>query len=74
MLKYDSRLLVREDNPGANPGDLVMFKFVPADLPSGVTLTGKPYDLYELFYNPDGSGALGSFDGAGNSYITTPAG
>lgn len=40
--------------------------FVAGDLPAGVTLTGKPYDLYELFYNPDGSGALGSFDGAGN--------
>ncbi|WP_299433125.1 hypothetical protein [uncultured Meiothermus sp.] len=40
--------------------------FAAGDLPAGVTLTGKPYDLYELFYNPDGSGALGSFDGAGN--------
>ncbi len=40
--------------------------FAAGDLPLGVTLTGKPYDLYELFYNPDGSGALGSFDGAGN--------
>ncbi len=40
--------------------------FAVGDLPAGVTLTGKPYDLYELFYNPDGSGALGSFDGAGN--------
>lgn len=38
MLKYDSRLLVREDNPGANPGDLVMFKFVPEDLSDGAPL------------------------------------
>ena len=51
MLKYDARALnlgtsgfagdrklVREDNPGTNPGNLVMFKFVPDDLPSGAPL------------------------------------
>jgi poly(hydroxyalkanoate) depolymerase family esterase len=51
LLKFDARTLnlgasgfdgdrklVREDNPGANPGNLVMFKFVPDGLPSGAPL------------------------------------
>ncbi len=41
--------------------------YAAGDLPAGVSHFGKPYELYELFYNStDGSGALGSFDGAGN--------
>jgi poly(hydroxyalkanoate) depolymerase family esterase len=51
LLKYDARAwnqgalgfagyreLIREDNPGANPGDLVMFKFVPEGLAEGAPL------------------------------------
>jgi poly(hydroxyalkanoate) depolymerase family esterase len=51
LLKYDARAwnrgamgfagdreLIREDNPGANPGDLVMFKFVPDGLAEGAPL------------------------------------
>jgi poly(hydroxyalkanoate) depolymerase family esterase len=51
LLKYDDRArnqgasgfggyreLIREDNPGANPGDLVMFKFVPEGLAEGAPL------------------------------------
>jgi poly(hydroxyalkanoate) depolymerase family esterase len=51
LLKYDERArnqgasgvagdrkLIREDNPGANPGDLVMFKFVPDSLVEGAPL------------------------------------
>jgi len=34
----DARQLTREDNPGPNPGDLVMFKFVPDGLPEGAPL------------------------------------
>lgn len=51
MLKYDARArsqgasgfdgyreLIREDNPGANPGNLIMFKFVPDGLAEGAPL------------------------------------
>jgi poly(hydroxyalkanoate) depolymerase family esterase len=34
----DDRRLIREDNPGPNPGDLIMFKFVPDELPKGAPL------------------------------------
>jgi poly(hydroxyalkanoate) depolymerase family esterase len=51
LLKFDARAwnlgamgfagdskLIREDNPGPNPGDLVMFKFVPDNLAEGAPL------------------------------------
>jgi poly(hydroxyalkanoate) depolymerase family esterase len=51
LLKFDARVrnlgasgfagdrtLIRVDNPGANPGDLIMFKFVPDGLEEGAPL------------------------------------
>ena len=48
-------------------GELSAVKqFSAGELPAGATHFGKPYDLYELFYDSaTGAGALGSFNGAG---------
>lgn len=53
----------------AAAGDTVEVAGARIVIPAGAlsqNTVGKPYELYELLYNAtDGSGALGTFDGAG---------